>query len=69
MDDTILGFVCAPEGVAHGGSKGRNAGFRGICAELTVVLLRTDRISGSLVTSGGVISPGHCSKHDRYMRH
>lgn len=69
MDGVILGFVCAPEEVGHGGSKGRNAVFRGICAEMTVVLLRTDRISGSLFTSGGVISPGHCSKHDRYMRH
>lgn len=49
----ILSFVWAPEGVKHGGSKGRDAGFRGKLAELTM----TDWIRDSLDTSGGDTSP------------
>lgn len=51
MDHAILSFVWAPEGVEDSGSNGRNAGFTGKLAELTVLLLRTAWMGDSLDAS------------------
>ena len=64
----MLSSVWAPEGVEHGGSKGRNAGVRGKPAELTVLSLRTGWMGGSLEISGGDTSLRPYSNHSSYAR-